>query len=342
MWTTLIAVAPVVLFLLALARLDTFQLVRPSWIAAAVATGAAAAGVSLAVNEWFLTARHVPVLVVSGALAPILEEILKSLPIVVLVLTGRIAFLVDAAIDGFAVGTGFALVENLWYLHSLGSASLMLWIVRGFGTAMLQGATTTMFAVIARTLADRAPGRAAMIVAPGLIVAILIHAAFNIRVLPPAAEMLVILGVLPILVIVVFDRSERATREWIGAGLDLDIELLGLITSDAFSVTRFGRYLQELRARVPGPQVVDMMCLLRVELEIAIQAKALLIARNAGLELAPGPDLDAALDERRALQASIGRAGLLALRPLQITSHRDAWHRQLLSSGSRSHRASDQ
>ena len=148
--------------------------------------------------------------------------------------------------------------------------------------------------------------------------------------LPPAAEMLVIPAVLPILVIVVFERSERATREWIGAGLDLDIELLGLIASDAFTVTRFGGYLQELRARVPGPQVVDMMCLLRVELEIAIQAKALLIARNAGLTLAPSPDLEAALDERRALQASIGRAGLLALRPLQISSQRDAWHRQLL------------
>jgi hypothetical protein len=30
------------------------------------------------------------------------------------------------------------------------------------------------------------------------------------------------------------------------------------------------------------------------------------------------------------LQRSIGRAGLLALKPLQVTSHMDTWHRHLL------------
>ena len=42
---------------------------------------------------------------------------LKALIVVVLIRTHRIGFLVDAAILGFAVGTGFALVENLYYLR---------------------------------------------------------------------------------------------------------------------------------------------------------------------------------------------------------------------------------
>jgi hypothetical protein len=41
-------------------------------------------------------------------------------------------------------------------------------------------------------------------------------------------------------------------------------------------------------------------------------------------------DLEASLAERDYLHRSIGRAGLLALRPLQVTSGRDRWHRQLL------------
>jgi protease PrsW len=102
--------------------------------------------------------------------------------------------------------------------------------------------------------------------------------------------------------------------------------------SDGFAFTRFGRYLQELRARVPGPVVADMFCLLRLELELAVQAKALLIAREAGLDVPVTDDLEAILDERRYLQESIGKIGLLALKPLQVTSHRDDWHRHLLKS----------
>ena len=128
----------------------------------------------------------------------------------------------------------------------------------------------------------------------------------------------------------VFDRSERATREWVGAGLDLDLEVLQLVVSEHFGVTRFGQYLHELRARFPGPVVADMYCLLRLELELSVQAKALVMARGAGLHLPADEDLEAALAERQYLQYSIGRTGLLALRPLQVTTHRDQWHRHLL------------
>ena len=41
-------------------------------------------------------------------------------------------------------------------------------------------------------------------------------------------------------------------------------------------------------------------------------------------------DLPASLDEIARLNQSIGKTGLLALKPLQVTSPRDAWHRHLL------------
>jgi len=131
----------------------------------------------------------------------------------------------------------------------------------------------------------------------------------------------------------VFDRSERATGEWIGAGLDLDIGLLDLIKSDQFGATAFARYLRQLRDRTPGPIVADMFCLLRLEVELAVQAKALLMAREAGLELPVDDDLDAALAERRYLRHSIGPIGLLALKPLGVGHQRDRWHRHVLQQG---------
>ena len=98
-------------------------------------------------------------------------------------------------------------------------------------------------------------------------------------------------------------------------------------------MTRFGRYLQRLRTRIPGAVVADMFCLLRLELELSVQAKAMLLARQAGVEVPVDEDLAASLDERRYLHQSIGTVGLLALRPLQVTSHRDTWHRHLLQQG---------
>ncbi len=327
---TLLALTPVVVFLAALALMDTFRLVPRSAIAGAIAYGAVVAVVALGFNEWLIRSAHVSAALVRRVIAPTGEEAAKALLVCVLIATARIAFLVDAAVQGFAIGTGFALVENVWYLGSLADPSPTLWIVRGFGTAILQGATTTIVAIVARTLADRYPGRTLLACLPGLAAAIAIHAAFNINVLPPVAETLVLLIALPVIVVFTFERSERATREWIGAGLDLDLTLHELMQSGDFALTRFGRYLRELRARLPGSVVVDMFCLLRLDLELSIQAKAILLAREAGLELPPSPDIEAALDERRFLQESIGVAGLLAIQPLQVTSDRDVWHRHLL------------
>jgi protease PrsW len=326
----LVALLPVVLFLAALSLMDTFRLVRLPAIGAAILYGGAAAGVSLAFNEWLLRGLHVPAPLVRQYIAPAAEETAKALPIAVLIASARVAFLVDAAVLGFAVGTGFALVENLWYLGSLGGASAALWIVRGFGTAILQGGTTSIVAIVARVVADREPGRPVLATAPGLAAAVAIHSAFNHRWLPPMAETLLLLIALPLLVVFVFERSERATREWIGGGLDLDLLLHDLLQSPDFASTRFGRYLDVLRARLPGTVVADMYCLLRLEIELSIEAKALLLAREAGLELPASADLEPALAERRCLEASIGTAGLLALEPLRVTGHRDRWHRHVL------------
>lgn len=334
MINSVLAVAPVVMFLAALALMDTFRLVRPRAIAGAIVYGAVAAGLSLAFNEWLIRSVHVPLPIVRRAIAPAAEETAKALFVYWLIAGARSAFLVDTAVQGFAIGTGFALVENGWYLGLLGDRSIMLWIVRGFGTAILQGATTSIVGIVGRTLADRRPDRPALACLPGLAAAIAIHSAFNANLLPPVAETLLLLIALPLLLVYAFDRSERATREWIGGGLDLDLALHDLMQSSEFGLTRFGRYLDELRARLPGPVVADMFCLLRLDLELSIQAKAMLLAREAGLDVPATPDTEAALDERRFLQDSIGTAGLLAIEPLRVTSDRDTWHRRLLKKGS--------
>ena len=326
-----LALLPVLLFVVALWLMDSFKLVRRRAVLAALAAGAMAALVAAVLHTWAEPASGLSSGAFSRYLAPLTEEALKAAFLVVLIARRRVGFLVDAAVQGFAVGAGFAVTENLTYLSALGAASPLLWLIRGLGTAMLHGATTTIFAVLARTLADRHPDRLSVAIGPALLAAAVVHSAFNHVPLPPMAMTLLLLIALPLLVLVVYQRSEAATREWVVAGLDLDVELLNLVASDAFGDTRFGQYLKRLRQQFSGPIVMDMFCLLRMQLELSVQAKAMLMAREAGLDVPVDDDLPAALEELEYLQESIGPTGLLALKPLQVSSHRDDWHRFLLT-----------
>jgi RsiW-degrading membrane proteinase PrsW (M82 family) len=325
-----VAVLPAFVFLGTLMLMDSFKLVRPASVGLALIYGMASAIVCEAFHVR-LIAASIDLDVLTRYVAPVTEEAVKALFVAFLILRRRVGFVVDAAVQGFAVGTGFAVFENFSYLRDVGDAPLVLWVVRGLGTAVLHGATTAVVAMIAKTIADHRPDRALLAILPGWAVAVLVHSAYNHLLVSPLVATALLLLVLPLLVLAVFDRSDRATREWVGAGLDLDIELLHLVVSEHFQVTRFGRYLRELRTHFDGPIVADMFCLLRLELELSVQAKARLIARGAGLEMPVDDDLHASLSELKYLRRSIGPTGLLALKPLQVTSHRDDWHRFMLS-----------
>jgi RsiW-degrading membrane proteinase PrsW (M82 family) len=338
--STAIALVPVLLLLSLLQLMDSFKLVRLTSVLIAIAAGAAAAILLLPFHDWLIAALNIGMRPFTRYVSPVTEETLKAAFIAFLLWRRRVGFLVDAVVLGFGVGAGFAVIENIDYLRHLPQASLTLWLVRGLGTAVLHGATTAIFAMVSKTLMDRWTNGHALAFLPGLGLGIVIHSAFNHVLLPPLAMTFLILLILPISIVIVFQRSEASTREWVGAGLDLDVELLELVRSEHFAYTRFGTYLQELRQRFNGLVVADMFCLLRLELELSVQAKAMLLAREAGLVIPVTADLQISLDEIRYLQASIGRTGLLALKPLQVTSDRDRWHRYLLAEAGKAARQS--
>jgi RsiW-degrading membrane proteinase PrsW (M82 family) len=329
-----VALLPVLIFLGLLVFLDSFKLVSPRSVLVALLAGAAAALAGVQVNGWILDATGLAPAALARYVAPAVEEALKALWIVVLLKRGRVGFVVDAAILGFAVGAGFALVENVEYLRALAEARVLLWLVRGLGTAILHGATTAVFAILAKALADRHPGRLALAVVPGLLVAAAVHSLYNHFLMSPVLAASLLLAGLPLLVIAVFERSERATRDWLGVGLDTELDLVEAIASGQALETRIGDYLRSLKARFPGEAVADMLCLLRIQAELAIRAKGLLLAREAGLEAPVGEDVPARLAELRYLERSIGRTGLLALSPLLRRSARDLWQVYFLEEAS--------
>ena len=332
-----VALLPVVIFLVLLMLFDSFKLVPAVTLSRALITGAAVAVAASLLHTWLLRITGWDPEAFSRYIAPVTEESLKALVLIYPLRKRQVAFLVDAAIIGFAVGAGFALVENIEYLRALADRSIWMWIVRGFGSAILHATTTAITAIVAKSLLDRrADAGAVTTLLPGLLGAILLHALFNRALVSPVLAAAVLMLGLPLVVIFVFARSEKSTREWVSDGMDLDVELLQLMQSNQFGTTRLGKYLHELRARFPGPVVADMFCLMQLDLELAIRAKGLLLARETGLEVPADDALAAKLAERKYLERAIGRTGLLALRPLQVSSARDDWHQYLLEQTRRS------
>jgi RsiW-degrading membrane proteinase PrsW (M82 family) len=97
-----IALLPVLCFLGALVWLDSYKLVRPGLVLVTIAAGAVAAGASYFVNATLIDATGLALGAYSRYVAPLTEEALKALIIVWLIRSGRVGFLVDAAIFGFA------------------------------------------------------------------------------------------------------------------------------------------------------------------------------------------------------------------------------------------------
>jgi len=329
----IVSLLPVVLFLGGLVYLDSYKLVTLRSVLLALAAGVVAAAIAFGVANLATGWLRMSPDPYSRYVAPVVEECLKAALPVWLLWKKRIGFLVDAAVYGFAVGTGFALVENVSYLFTVSDTNPLLWLVRGLGTALMHGGVTAMVAVLGRSMLERYPGNIGAAVFPGLPGAIVIHSIFNHFFMSPVVSAFATVVGVPAVMAVVFRFSEKGTQEWLGVGFDTDQNLLEMITTGVLTETHVGQYLQTLQERFSGEVVADMLCLLRLQVELSIRAKAVMLMREAGFAPDPDPEVREKLAEMEFLEGSIGKTGMLALHPFLPAASRNRWQLELLGAG---------
>jgi protease PrsW len=326
-----ISVLPVLLFLFALEAIDTYKLLTLPRVLRSVAVGCGAAvfcwGLNTAIYTWAVASPGLWAR--SGA--PVIEEIAKALYVAWLLRSNRVGFMVDTAVSGFAVGAGFAILENLTYIPDLSASGLAASAVRGLGTAMMHGGATAIFGTISANVREIRGSRSAVVFLPGLVMAILIHELYNQPWWRPVIAAAVVLVTLPAVTAFIFWRSEKVLEKWLGAKLDKDIDLLQMIATGTFSQSHVGRYLQSLESTFEPVILGDMLSYLHLSLELSAQAKGDLLRREMGFPVPPDPELPAQLKELKFLELQIGRAGKMALNPLLGQSRRDIWELQQLT-----------
>ena len=328
-----LSLAPVILFLAALRALDSYKLVSSRTVASALAAGALAAAVCYGINTVVFQQlpRYADEYVRFGA--PVVEESAKAVYWIFLIATARVAFMADSAICGFAVGAGFALVENITYMHLLTANGAGIWILRGFGTAIMHGGVAALAALISAYLLESRQWRGVRLFGPGLLAAIVLHSLFNQSLQSPLASTLAAAVGLPLILGIAFYFSEQSLRRWLGGKLDRDIDVLHMIGSDEFQNSRVGAYLASLQEAFPPELRGDMLSLLQLTTELSMRAKGDLMLREAGLDVAPDPELDSMFAELNYLEKSIGPTGMLAIRPLLSQTPRDLWEMHRLGQG---------
>ena len=320
----LVTLFPVLLFLLFLFFLDSYKLVRGNILIICLLWGATSAALAYLSNTFVLQRIHLDDQYLLRYVFPVIEEIIKSLFVLFLIFRKKTGFMIDAAIYGFAIGTGFALIENIFYLHTYEDSGILTWLLRGLGTAIMHGGCTAVFSVIVIGGKSRGDLRLKTYL-PAYLSIFMIHSAFNHFLVHPLFQTIGILILLPVFFILIFEYNEKQLQNWLELEFSSEIDLLSSMKEGRFSQTKSGAYLQSIRDRFQPETMVDMYCYLRTYLDLSIKAKRNLMLRETGLPIILEEDISDKLQELKILKKNIGKIGEMALSPLIRINYRDIW-----------------
>ena len=313
---------PVLVFLGALVHFDSFKLVRFPTVIFTIIAGGIAAYLGYIIEIHVLHDLHVSMNDLMHFGAPVIEELLTALVIVLLIQTNRIGFAFDAAILGFAAGAGFALVENFYFLNAPEERSIALWVIRGFGTAIMHGGTTAIFAMMGHILALTAKRPNPLHYLPGLGLAVLLHSGFNWFLEYPVISTVVMMIALPAAMTLILQRDRKSIHDWIEVDFDKHKSLLRDIRDGNYEKSEAGRFLIKLHDRFDRGMIDKMVYYIELHTELIIAAEELLIAHENGEKKSIDTETKEKLVLLHEVEQEIGKTGMLALRPhLQFNRH---------------------
>lgn len=320
-----IALIPVLAFLGTLLYFDSYRLVSAGEMAQTMIGGLLLAVAAYFANGYLMQRLAMEYGLYSHFVGPAVEELLKALAIILLFARNRIGFMIDAAIMGFAVGTGFGVFENVYFLYSFQDADIGVWIIRGFGTAIMHGGATAVFAMLAESLFERRGSFNPLYFAPALLAAVVVHVLYNLLTgIPMLATLAVLIGLPPIFLLI-FTKSEHAVHQWLVHDYASHQQLIDDIESGAFLHTEAGRFILTLSKKFDKSVVDDIFEYLKLHAIAVLRAEAKTLARERNEKIVHDPQDHEILLKLDALAKRIGRGVLMVLWPHLHFSRRELW-----------------
>jgi len=242
--------------------------------------------------------------------APIVEEILKS--VILIVLARRMTYFVDGAIYGFAAGIAFSILENFLYLsRAPGGAAGGQMLARAFSTCLMHGSASALVGIaIGRFRYGHGTGRLLSALL-GWVVAIGLHMAFNrlvnARLSAGTAIGTLGLGLGGLVLIVVFIRWGLAEeKRWISESLGIGS---GVTRGEVAVVRQYDRIDELLEPIVErfGQEKADQVEeFLLKQAQLGIKRKTQTMSQDPAEQEGLGRQIAALHQEMEAIRKKVG------------------------------------
>jgi protease PrsW len=339
-----LALVPVLVLLGVFVWLDAFKLMSFGEVVALVIFGGLGALLAYPVSGRMLDTLPIGFSTYSRFVAPWIEEAIKGAIIVALFRFNRIGYKLDAVISGFAIGAGFAVVENIIYLTIYPTYGAGTWLVRGVGTAVMHGTTLAIFAALAHQLAERETRGAAgnfhfnlLWFLPGYLIAVALHTAFNQFPDQPLLAMLGAIVVTPIVLVAIFHFGTVEAERWLTTERDIHRAQVETLRSGEWPDSPSGRKVAVLAERLDFESRKRVRRYWELHAWLVGEAEEIMIEEEQG-DVKLHPDqVRAALAEIDGLRRALGRSTVSALNAILPFSRNDFWEvaemKQRLKSG---------
>ncbi len=326
----IIGVVPVFLFLVFLVYIDSYKLIKLRTVLITVAWGIISAVTAYFINTYLIKKTGISFIHYSNYVAPFLEEFIKAAILFLLIKKNKIGFLVDAGILGFSIGAGFSMVENIYYVLSIENSNFLIWVIRGFGTAIMHGGTTAILFILYQYFIHKNKFPI-LLFSFCLIIASSIHSLYNQFLFNPIISTMLILVIVPMFLLIIFYINTGKIKEWLEIEFDTEVNLLKMINEGKFSETRAGSYIISIKERLDNEQVFDILVFIKLYLELSIRAKGILLLKESGLEITKTDNISDKLNEFNVLKQKIGKTAFMLISPIFRINKKDIWKLNLLS-----------
>lgn len=327
-----LALVPVLVMLAIFVWLDAFKLMRFSEILVLLILGGLAA-----LAAWPVAGRMLDTLPIgfsnySRFIAPWIEEALKAVVMIGLFRLNRIGYKLDAVISGFAIGAGFSVVENIFYLTLFPFYGAGTWLVRGLGTAVMHGTTLAILATIAHELAERETREAAgdfqfrlWWFVPGYLIAVTIHTIFNQF---PDRPLLAMMGAAifaPIALVTIFNFGHAEAERWLVAERAEHRAQVEALRAGRWPDCPAGRKVAGLADRVGPDAAKRFRRYWELQAWLIAEAEDTMLEEEAGDVQFDVGEIRAALAELAGLKRALGKSTFAAFNALLPFSRNDYW-----------------
>ena len=284
------ALLPVVIYIFVVYQIDNFSLISVKRLLLLILCGMLTALACFALFQ--LTGKIIPESQ-SDSVNPIIEEMVKGIPLLWLASRKKIVFFIDSVICGAAVGGGFSILENIFYLLWGNEMGIGTVLFRGLEVALVHMGCSAIVAaglmLIVRMIeysrsrsgikkSDIAMSVFLLSEAPVLHV---FHNTFHFN---PLVQFFFVIGTIGGLLVWIYFYDVEMIHSWLDTGLDKQLSLLDSIKKGHLDNTPTGNFLESVKNVFPPEDFFDIICYVQLHVELSVASRSRVMIRESGLE----------------------------------------------------------